>query len=249
MFDSGFWTVGRFAGAPVRLHWSVLLLMLYFGGWQPGAWVGIITIVLVHELGHAAIVRAVRARVTEVMVYGFGGYCRWEGRVSSREHAMIAWGGVVAQAFLFVIAWSYKQFFPIDSVFMLFLLHTFLGVNLWIIGFNLIPIAPLDGASAWPLIPILRDDLRRWWANRRSPPPTPRAPPAKREEAKPPNVVPIRPSGPEEDVAAPNRVTDPDVADRMFRQVYDGLVSTKSPPQDPRDPQSPQKPADPDGES
>jgi hypothetical protein len=41
------------------------------------------------------------------------------------------------------------------------LAQVFTTTNLWIIGFNLLPIEPLDGARAWPLFPLLWRRLRR----------------------------------------------------------------------------------------
>ena len=213
MINSGFWTFARYGGAPIRVHWTVAFLVLFFGGWRPGAWVGIVFLVLMHELGHAAIVRAVRAQVTEVMVYGFGGYCGWRGHVGPRGRALIAWGGVFAQAIVLVIAWSVRSAMPVQGPFMAALLYALIEANISLIVINLIPIPPLDGASAWPLVPILRDDFMRWWNQKRKP--AVHARPAKKPDD--------RSSEPEQGPPS-SRVTDPVEADRVFERVFKGLV-------------------------
>ena len=218
MLNSGFWTITQFAGAPVRVHWTVLLLMLFFGGWEPAAWVGILIIIMIHELGHAAVVRWVGGRVTEVMAYGFGGYCSWQGRVSSRGHALIAWGGVAAQAVLLVLAYVFLAVVPVTDRFTYIVLHTFTQSNLHLILLNLLPIAPLDGASAWPLLPILRDDIKRWWASQRRAKPPVRAKPRAK-------VIPLDPNAAKKaEEASTSRVTDPKEADRIFNKVFKDLV-------------------------
>ena len=143
MFNSGFLTLGSFAGAPIRFHWSVVILMLWFGRWHPGAWVGILVLVLMHELGHAMVVRAVRGQVTEVMVYGFGGYCAWRGNVSSRARAMIAWGGVWAQGVLLIAAVVLSPIInPAYDSFGFHLLRSLTTANIMLIVLNLIPRPP-----------------------------------------------------------------------------------------------------------
>ena len=217
MFNSGFWTVGRFAGAPIRVHWTVIILMLYFGGWEPAAWVGVALIVLVHELGHAVLVRAVNARVTEVMVYGFGGYCSWRGQVTARGRALIAWGGVLGQAVLYAIAALFLIQGAGSDRFSFVLLYTLTTSNLYVAAFNLIPVQPLDGASAWPLFGILWDDFRRGTSNRKPP-----APPVERPTAE------QRPPAEPGETEPSNRVTDPEEAERVFKRVYDGLLREDS---------------------
>lgn len=164
MFESGYWQLGRLAGVPLRLHWSLLLGLLLFGGarFAPAAWLSFVVIVLLHELGHAAFVRVLRHRVLSIDVTGFGGLCRWSGAASQLERSLIAWGGVLAQAVLLVVAvglgllglWAAV---PYGAQ----LGHAFIWTNLWILLLNLLPFPPLDGADAWRLLPEL-------WRRRRS---------------------------------------------------------------------------------
>lgn len=232
MFDTGFWTLTHFAGAPVRIHWTVAILVLFLGGWEPVAWLGIIILIIVHELGHAMVVRAVGARVTEVMVYGFGGWCRWVGSVGTRQVAMIAWGGVLAQAVLLAVASTYDSLVVVTDRTTLILLSVFTSSNLSLILINLVPIPPLDGASAWPLVPMLFEDAKRWWAGRgssgrRSRPASNRRSPTNGQAGK---VIHLRPTTKSTEAPPPtDRITDPETADRMFNKVFKGLVDEPNP--------------------
>src|SRR4051812_22189782 len=105
-FQSGHLTLGRLGGAPLRIHWSTPIGAFVLTGlsYVPGAWLGFVLLVLVHERGHAMLVRLFGGRVVSIDIHGVGGECRWQGHVSDRKRAAIAWGGVLAQAFLLLIA-------------------------------------------------------------------------------------------------------------------------------------------------
>jgi len=156
---SGYLWIGRFRGAPIRLHWSVPLGILMFTGlrFAPGAWLGFVLLILVHELGHAVAVAHARLPVTSVDVLGFGGLCHWSGYPTPRQRVLIAWGGVLAQAALGAVTLAAvvalgrpAQPFAADLV------DTFLRTNLWVIMLNLLPIPPLDGVEAWGIVALLR---------------------------------------------------------------------------------------------
>ena len=102
MFDRGYWTVMRWRGAPVRVHWSLALSALVLGGVRldPAGWLGIVLVVLAHEVGHAVLVRRYRLTVESIDLHGLGGECRYSGLAKGWQTAVIAWGGVLAQALL-----------------------------------------------------------------------------------------------------------------------------------------------------
>ena len=65
---------------------------------------------------------------------------------------MIASGGVLAQLGMFIPASLWTALLPpIESQFLMDALWVFTQVNLSIALFNLVPIAPLDGAEIWKL--------------------------------------------------------------------------------------------------
>ncbi len=159
MLGRGYWLLGRWLGAPIRLHFSLLLGLLFFSRFQfrPGFFVGYPLLVLAHELGHAALVRRFGHRVVGVEVTGFGGVCQWDGNATPFEEAAIAWGGVLAQALVWVGAWLWFWLNPPSTRFGFELADTFADRNLWLMIFNLAPIPPLDGARAWRIFGLWRE--------------------------------------------------------------------------------------------
>ncbi len=152
MTERGYLTLFSMRGASLRLHWSLPLGMLVFGGLRvaPAFWFGFFLLVLIHELGHAFIVKAYGHRVLSVDVTGFGGLCRWSGSASVMERGLIAWGGVLAQAVLLAITFGVLLVVGAPkALWARELVSVFTYTNLWIIGLNLLPIPPLDGAEAW----------------------------------------------------------------------------------------------------
>jgi stage IV sporulation protein FB len=150
-------TFARYRGAPIRLHWSVPLVALSVGGlrFAPGAWLGLLLVVLLHEMGHAFWARRFEMDVTEILIHGLGGHCRYLGTPSAKQRSIVAWGGVMAQAVVLAIMVPLSIALPATSVFQADLYWMLISTNAFIALFNLIPIAPLDGAEAWRLIPIL----------------------------------------------------------------------------------------------
>jgi hypothetical protein len=166
MFSRGYYTIGQVRGAPIKVHWSAPLGAVAFTGFSfsPGLWAGFFLLVVLHELGHAALVRRYGYQVTAVRVHAFGGDCAFSGDVTRAEDAAIAWGGVLVQAVLWVAAtvallvagWPSSPILAALAV-------TFTTVNARSMLFNLLPIPPLDGSRAWPLLPMLWES----WQERR----------------------------------------------------------------------------------
>lgn len=161
MFSNGFLTLGRFGRAPVRIHWTTPIGLVVFAGLAPGAWLAFLLLVLIHEIGHALAVRRYGHRVASIEVHMFGGLCRWEGAPTPWERAVIAWGGVLAQA---VIGAAAAVALAVHGrpagAFAADFEHGLLAANLYLILFNLVPVPPLDGADAWGIVPILTARLR-----------------------------------------------------------------------------------------
>jgi len=152
MFDTGYLTVARLRGAPIRFHWSAPLGAVLFGGlaFVPGFWLGFLVLILSHELGHATLVSRRGLRTFSVDVHGFGGVCRYDGAATERDRAVIAWGGVLAQ--LLVLALTFAAVLALgepQSAFGFDLVSALTRTNLILIGLNLLPFRPLDGAQAW----------------------------------------------------------------------------------------------------
>ena len=105
-FGGGYLAIGRWRGAPVRLHWTLPVGALVFGQGRfvPGFWLGFFLLVFVHELGHAVLVRRYGHRVVSIDIHALGGMCRWSGEPTAIDRSRIAWGGVLAQAVAFAVA-------------------------------------------------------------------------------------------------------------------------------------------------
>jgi stage IV sporulation protein FB len=158
----GWWTLGHFRGAPIRLHWTLPLGAFAMGrfAFVPAFWLGFAVLILIHELGHALFVVRYRLGLSEIAVHGFGGYCRHTHSGTRAQEAAVAWGGVLAQLAAFVVAQALLFVLgPPASHHWAQLAYVFTGTNLWIMAFNLLPIEPLDGAKAWPLVGM-------WWQRR-----------------------------------------------------------------------------------
>ena len=170
MFKSGYLKLGTVAGACVRAHWTVPVGALVFGGGRIslGSLTGFVLLVLAHEIGHALVVRRRGYRVVCLELHGTGGLCRWRGDPTAMDAALIAWGGVGAQALVLVGTMAVTLILgsPRD-IFFFELVRAFTTTNLWMIGFNLIPIPPLDGVEAWKMVRLLRQRARNRVADRR----------------------------------------------------------------------------------
>ncbi len=144
--------VAKFRGVPIHVHANTLLGLFMLSGFRfdPIWWCCALAIILLHELGHALVVKWVGGKPTEVMIHGFGGYCAWVGEVSPVGRAAIACGGVAAQLVLLGVALSLHALglIPQDPV-SAEVFGALTYSNAWLIGLNLLPIAPLDGAEAW----------------------------------------------------------------------------------------------------
>jgi stage IV sporulation protein FB len=159
MFDTGYLRLFSWRGASVRVHWTLPLGAIVFGGGSiaPAFWLGFVLLVALHEFGHAAVALRMKQHVVAIDITGFGGMCRWTGTATPIQRSLIAWGGILVQAMLLLAALALVALVP-------GVLHgwtgefvsVFLWTNLWLIALNLLPFPPLDGAHAWRLMGELR---------------------------------------------------------------------------------------------
>ena len=167
----GWWTIGSFRGAPIRLHWTLPLGALAWSrfSFAPALWLAFAALILLHELGHALLVLKFRLGLSEIAVHGAGGYCRHERAGSRFEESIIAWGGVLAQLSLLLgVKLALLLLGPPRMLSLAQVAYVFTEANLWLIFINLLPIGPLDGAKAWPLVGMLLERFRRSASKSRS---------------------------------------------------------------------------------
>jgi Zn-dependent protease len=160
--------LGRIAGFPVKVHWSVLVILWLFTwslasslpsvvkGYSPGAyWLAgacgalvLLASLLAHELAHAVVARRSGVAVGDVTLWLFGGVTTLGGEAKTPKAAFrIAIAGpatslVLAAAFGGLVVALHALRAP----------HIVVGVASWLgvinllLGlFNLLPGAPLDG--------------------------------------------------------------------------------------------------------
>jgi Zn-dependent protease len=159
-------------GVPIFAHWSTLLVAAFYVvvslDQLAHAVTGIasyLLILVVHELGHQFMATRLGYRAVAIEIYPFRGLCRFDHPETKMAAAKIAWGGVIGQsliaapAIVRLVLYGYSGFGPLDT-----LLAICGPSNVAIAVFNLIPVRPLDGATAWSLFPQLwnaRRSLRR----------------------------------------------------------------------------------------
>ncbi len=163
LLTNGSLSLGRIATVEVRLHWTAIVGAFVFNGFRFDLLriVCFTGLVLLHEVGHALVVRACGATPLAIELTGFGGSCTWRGDVSKIGRAAIAWGGVWAQLAVLMAALVYQAVAPPASVLAFEVLSALTFSNAWLIAVNLIPIEPLDGRQAWPLPLLLGRALRQ----------------------------------------------------------------------------------------
>src|ERR1051325_4437572 len=150
------------SGVPLLVHWSVPALCLFLLGTAVGRILtaaavvaSYLTMLLVHELGHQVVAQRLGYHVEAIRIYPIHGTCHFEAPRSRLHEALVAWGGPLAQFLVaaplavFVILRGPTRIEPIDAV--LAILGFFAPIVAII---NLIPVAPLDGRKAWPLVSI-----------------------------------------------------------------------------------------------
>lgn len=152
----------RFAGIAVSLHWSWFLVAAYeisiersaytSIGWPIAEYLALFLIVLLHEFGHALACRQTGGTADHIVLWPLGGVAYVDP--PQRPGAMLwslAAGPLVNVALLPVlyIAVAFGRSAGLAST-MPNLFHLLLAVewiNLILLGFNLLPIYPLDGGQ------------------------------------------------------------------------------------------------------
>lgn len=154
--SSGSLNLGRYAGIPVRAHWSMALIALLFGsnlavalGVVPGiiAMVAFFASILAHEFGHALVARRYGVETESIDLWALGGVARLDREPPTpRADGLIAVAGPLVSLAIGVI--TFGTALAVSSNVL-----AWVGfVNLLLAVFNMLPGAPLDGGRllrAW----------------------------------------------------------------------------------------------------
>jgi Zn-dependent protease len=152
----------RLFGVPIRLHFTVVLLLIFLvvlglgSNQSPASYtlfvLALIASVLLHELGHALVSSHCGIRTIEIVMYPIGGVARLERPAKPWEEFWIAVAGPAVNLAIagLIVGILYTQ----NRTFSLFALaqpsadnladRIALG-NLILAGFNLLPAFPMDG--------------------------------------------------------------------------------------------------------
>lgn len=160
--------VGQVYGVDIYVHWSILafavvilamtnrkLATTLFG------MAAYVALLILHESGHLIMARRRGCEPYSMALYPIFGLASFEAPESRIDRALIAWGGVLAQAVTAVpltayIAFvGYTRFEPVNAV-----LAILGGYSLLVAVFNLLPIRPMDGSRAWDIIPAWLEQRR-----------------------------------------------------------------------------------------
>jgi len=169
------WRLGRWRGVPITLHWTVLLALPWFYYQTRSVSATAIScaafffLLVAHELGHAAVARWRNVEVQGIQLYFIHGLCTHDEPYDEEDDVLIAWGGVAAQLVVLAVAFGaglwLAAFEPAAFRTAAPLFGVLIQTNLLIMVFNLLPVAPLDGAKAWRALPLLWERTRHTpWA-------------------------------------------------------------------------------------
>ncbi|HVF09174.1 MAG TPA: site-2 protease family protein [Abditibacteriaceae bacterium] len=177
------WSIklGRVAGIPVQMHLTFLLLLVWVGmsHWQrDGTSQAVVTgiafilalfgCVLLHELGHALMARKYGIETKDITLLPIGGVARLEKMPDEpKQELWVALAGpavnVVIAALLFVwlqIAGGWEPLAHL-SVSEGSFVERLLIVNLFLVGFNLLPAFPMDGGRVLRAVLAMKMDYGR----------------------------------------------------------------------------------------
>jgi Zn-dependent protease len=164
---AGAFRIGTVFGIPIRIHFSFLLLLIWFGAGSAqagkGFMDGVVLIVLVlvcvvlHELGHAAAGHRFGVRTREIVLYPIGGVSRMDRMPAGMAEFWIALAGPAVNFFLgapiVLLLFASGEFWTLGAQGLEFaespLLGRFALINLTLFAFNLfLPAFPMDGGRA-----------------------------------------------------------------------------------------------------
>jgi hypothetical protein len=179
MLDRGYLRIARPRGVEVRIHWSVVAGAVLSARLrvEPLIWLGYLGVLVAHQAGHGVAVSSAGGTLLGLDSNAIGGSCRWRGTGSMLERAGVAWGGMLGQAVLLLVALALSAAGALRGHAGQQLGYCLIQVNLVLLALNLLPFSALDGALAWRLFGelkaahgSLRQALLGWiwrWARRR----------------------------------------------------------------------------------
>jgi Zn-dependent protease len=170
MEQQNYWELGRWGRIPVAMHWTVLLILVWFYVFTWNliasaiASAAFFVLLIAHEFGHVAMLRRRKIPVERITLYALHGRTHY-AYGSPKDDILVAWSGVGAQLVLLLAALAVRAAFdlqgPIVSMIAGPILLVFIPINIVLMVVALLPIGPFDGRAAWAAIAYLRNAKRR----------------------------------------------------------------------------------------
>ncbi len=162
--------IATVAGIPVYLHFTFLLLLVFFALGSPMNLVFIVALfacVVLHELGHSLMAKRYQIPVSDITLYPIGGIARIEKQPEPAAELWIALAGpavnVVIALLLGAILVTTGNFVSPTSADLqgAHVWQRILGANVFLALFNLIPAFPMDGGRVLRALLALRMPFER----------------------------------------------------------------------------------------
>jgi Zn-dependent protease len=154
--------IANLSGIPLRLHFTFLLLIVYFAvigiGSGSGAarvlfLLGIFACVALHEYGHSLMAQRLGYKVRDIVLYPIGGVASIEGAPRARHELVIALAGPAVNVLIALLLALILSAMPggvlahlnVDALLRGDVLGRLLVANIMLVLFNMIPAFPMDG--------------------------------------------------------------------------------------------------------
>jgi len=147
--------IAQVAGIPIRLHFTFFLGLIYFGfqGGRGFSWSNVALVlalffcVALHELGHSLVAIRFGIPVLDITLYPIGGVASITKRPAPVQEFWIALAGPAVNVVIAAGLWlalgrplTEPALVAVNPA-----LLKLLGINVWLVLFNLIPAFPMDG--------------------------------------------------------------------------------------------------------
>jgi Zn-dependent protease len=153
--DVGKFYVGHLLKVPVYIGWEAIILVFFayrtYSALEPAYIVlGVICLVLVillHELGHALVARALKTPGVAITISAMGGYCSYQGQPSPGQRIPITAAGPLTNFLCYGLSWAALSLRLVPSGDAFFFVDQFSNWSLFLGTLNSFPLYPLDGGQ------------------------------------------------------------------------------------------------------
>lgn len=142
ILDGPKFKIFNFLGAPVRLS-LFFFILLPVVGFDITVFLSVFVAVLVHEMAHAYVANLKGYRVYGIDVDLFAGAASIDANIHQRDSMWVSLAGPASNLLLAGVAFLLAPYLGTEIT------SIFVGINLFLAVFNLLPIWPMDGGMAF----------------------------------------------------------------------------------------------------